>query len=261
MALAVVEFQSTLTELSLRAIAVLDRILTALGRLSDSEALSFITDAYPAALLPFLSASTELTTQWYDEQPTDPVRRGAAAFVAEPVDLASSEQLAISARWAATQLDSATALKGNATRNVFNTSRETVWDNCAREGSRYVRHARPDACGFCRLLATRTVTSTDEYGATGSLYGSKSNAEQTPHRDGKRLQAKGHDSCRCVGVPVRGVKRDYDWTRDAPYLAQWTADYYAAQKRADKAGTGADFASLAKALDDPNRRKAKDIEA
>lgn len=260
MALAVVEFQSALVELSLRAVKALDRIISALLGLSDGEGLRFITDAYPAALLPFLSASTELTTQWYAEQPTDAVRRGSAIFVPEPIDLPANEQLSISARWAATRSDPAEALKGNATRNVFNTSRETVWDNAAREGSRYVRHAREDACGFCRLLATRTLTSTDEYGATGSLYFTKSNAEQSPHRDGKALQAKGHDNCHCIGVPVRGVERDYDPFRDAPYLAQWTAEYYAAQKRADKAGTGADFVSLAKALDDPDRRKKKDTE-
>lgn len=250
--LAVLEFQATLTDLANRSIAALDRILAHLDRLSTSESMSYLTEAYPTLLDPFLSASGELTTQWYSEQPTAPRRRGSRVFIPEVIPLPPPEQLAASARWAATQSDPVTALKGNATRNMFTQSRKTVLDNVEREGVRYARHARESACGFCRMLATRSLTSTEEYGATGSLYRTGVNADRSPHRDGIKLQAKGHDHCHCVVVPVR----DGEAYSPEPYFEQWTADYYKARKELEKTDGYNNPIEIAKLMERADAKRA-----
>jgi hypothetical protein len=162
--------------------------------------LAFITDAYPSLIDPYLNASGELTSQWYAEQPAAPVASGASGFIPIPAPLIPKERLAISARWAMLQRKPAAALSNSSTRAVFDQSRLTVIDNTRRERVKWARYASANACGFCRLLATR-----------GAVYGSSSRA------------LKAHDACKCLAVPVRtGIYKP------PPYVKQWTNDYESA---------------------------------
>ena len=153
--LAVNEFTGALAELSARSGDAAAKLIGRIGGLTAAEGRQFVTDAYPALLDPFLSASGELTAQWYAEQPAAPLAKGAAAFAPSPAALPDPKQLGISARWAMTQADAEMALRGNAIRSTMNASRDTVIANATTEGVRWVRHAQPNACGFCRMLATR----------------------------------------------------------------------------------------------------------
>lgn len=153
--LAIEPFTAALTELAVRSGDSAAALINRIGGLTPAEGRAFITDAYPALLDPFLSASGELTAQWYAEQPAPDPKPGAALFVPSPAPLPDPDQLAISARWALTQNDPLTALRGNAIRSTMNVSRDTVIRNAGAEGVRWVRHAQPNACGFCRMLATR----------------------------------------------------------------------------------------------------------
>ena len=160
MALAVSEFQLLLVQLAADLGVKVDRLLKQMDRLSQAEALAFITDAYPELARAYLAASGELSVQFYDEQPT------TSTFVAQSVVLIPDERLAASGRWAMLQADPVKALTGSAQRALMDQSRQTVLENLAAEydvpmtdlhtpGTRWARHAAPNACSFCRVMATR----------------------------------------------------------------------------------------------------------
>ncbi|AFN37800.1 head maturation protease [Mycobacterium phage MacnCheese] len=220
---AVPQFQGALTRLSSEVGGAVDKLVPRLATLTKREGLAFITDAYPTLIDPFLSASGELTTQWYAEQtPAKVVSvrvRGQNAltpanFVPEPLALPASSQLAASGRWALLQRDPSTALKGSATRSVFAQSRKTVLDNANRENVKWTRYASGNACGFCRMLATRALTL-EEKGAPG-LYHSERSASENAHTFDL---VRGHDHCKCIAVPVRSGSYTppgyvHDWLQD-----------------------------------------------
>jgi hypothetical protein len=240
---AVDQFQDALGELAAKSGEATDRLINRISVLSPGEARAFITDAYPALLTPFLAASGDLTAQWYAEQPTVPVRAGAAEFVPVRAPLAAGEQLAISGRWALTQTSPVTALQGSATRQVMNVSRDTVILNAARENVRWVRQAKSNACGFCKMLATRAAKSIERYGyssegvrldkETGdyiTVVVGRRGRGGSPLRGKRKLGSKYHDACRCIAVPVRD--RNYE---PPDYVQEWTDQYDAIVARE---GTG-----------------------
>ncbi|WNM68298.1 capsid maturation protease and ADP-ribosyltransferase [Mycobacterium phage Tierra] len=219
MATAVTEFQGVLNELAGSVGRAVDMFVPRLAEATRREGLALITDAYPVLADPFLAAAADLSTQWYAEQPG-----GAEAFTPEPAALPDPSQLAANGRWALLQSDPLRALRGTATRAVFDSSRRTVLDNAEREGARWVRHASANACGYCRMLATRVLTM-DRRTAPGP-YRSEASATQAPHR----RDAKGHDHCKCLAVPLRENGADYA----APaYVHDWLTDYEAVSRDSD----------------------------
>ncbi|APD18180.1 MuF-like minor capsid protein [Mycobacterium phage Hammy] len=230
---AVPQFQGALARLSDEVGGAVDRLVPRLGGLTKAEGLAAITSAYPALLDPFLRASGEMTAQWYGEQ--TPANRSLAlvgagnralpakVFVPEVAPLPDRSQLAASGRWALTQRNPGLALRGSATRGVFDLSRRTVRDNAVREGVKWTRYASANACGFCRMLATRVLTMDDD--AAPGLYGSKASAERNAHTFNK---VRGHDHCKCLAVPVRSG----DYSPPA-YVHDWLDDYNAVSRGAD----------------------------
>ncbi len=231
---AVAEFQDALGELAARSGEAADKLLARISVLSPAEARAFITDAYPALLDPFLKASSDLTQQWYAEQPAAPRPPGAGVFVPQAAPMRAGDQLAISGRWALTTPNPATALRGNATRQVMNQSRDTVVLNAEREGVRWVRHAKQNACGFCKMLATRAAKDLSQYSYRSQGVSRKYDRDGQWTGDytltviGKRGRLRGkrkfgseyHDHCRCTAVPIR------DGRYEPPdYVQQWTDEY------------------------------------
>lgn len=246
--LAVDQFTGALNELSARSGEAAAKLVARVSALTATEGRQFITDAYPAMLDPFLSASGELTAQWYAEQPAAPLAPGAAAFAPSPAALPDPKQLAISARWALTQADAEMALRGNAIRQTMNASRETVVANATAEGVRWVRHAQPNACGFCRMLATRSAT----YSGRGVKLNRKTGQAELRvvgrigsgrTRGTRKLGEKYHDHCRCTAIPVR------DGIYEPPaYVEQWREDYNKASEN------GNSLTDIVKAMDEPRVR-------
>lgn len=241
---AVDEFQDAIGELAARTGEAADTLLSRISVLSPAEARAFITDAYPALLSPYLAASNDLTVQWYAEQPAAERRPGAAVFTPVAGPMRSGEQLAISGRWALSTAAPATALRGNATRQVMNQSRDTVIVNAEREGVRWIRKAKPNACGFCKMLATRAAKDLAQYSYKSEGVRRKLDRFGNPTGDytltviGKRGRTRGkrklgseyHDHCRCTAVPIR------DGSYEPPdYVQQWTEEYDAIVK---EHGTG-----------------------
>jgi hypothetical protein len=247
---AVSEFQDTLGELAAKSGEATTKLIAGISELSPYEARAFITDAYPAMLDPFLSASATLTTQWYAEQPTVARAAGAKVFVPEPAPMVPGEQLAISGRWALTTPNPALSLRGNATRQVMNASRDTVIVNATNEGVRWVRQAKLNACGFCKMLATRAAKDLNKY--SYSSEGIRRDAETGDYitvvigkrgrtRGKRKLGSKYHDSCRCIAVMLR------DNSYEPPeYVQQWTDQYDAIVA---KEGTG-DLYKISQLMDE-----------
>ncbi|QBI95991.1 MuF-like minor capsid protein [Mycobacterium phage MissDaisy] len=220
---AVPEFQGALQQLAIEAGNAGRRLVSRMGELSTAEGLQLVTDAYPELIEPFVVASGEMTAQWYGENMVRPVRRIASErlFLPEPAELPSRQRLAKSGRWAVLQRDPGTAIVGSSTRWVFDESRRTVNDNAEREGVRWTRYASANACGFCRMLATRVLT-VGERGAPG-LYRTKAAAEASPHTP----DVRGHDHCKCIAVPVR------DGYTPPGYIYDWLDDYNAVSRDDD----------------------------
>lgn len=204
----------------------METLVAQLDRLDQREKLAFITDAYPDLAAPYLAAAGDLTATWYDEQPTF----SASTFEAQPADLPPDAQLAANGRWAMLQDSAVTALQGTATRAVFNASRQTVIDNVQRENLalaprgrrvRWARHAAANACGFCRMLATR-----------GAVYRERA------------LALRAHDHCHCLAVADRDGKYE-----PPAYVEQWERDYRQARRDGHT-----DARSIAAAMD-PGRHR------
>lgn len=121
-------------------------------------------------------------------------------------------------------------LAGATQRYVHSAARRTITDNAFREDVRWARHAQPDACAFCRMLATRgpdyrTKATASKVGASGRVRGSRASGDDY------------HDDCGCVPVPVRSS----DSYEPPDYIADWTEQYYAA---VDVVGNAYDTAAI-----------------
>ena len=220
MATGAPEFQGALVRIADALAREARKVSKALARLDEADARRYATDAYPEIASPFLATAGDFAATWYEDQPTI----SDTAFYATPADLPDVDQLAANARWSLTQRDPAGALEGSARRQLFNQARETILENAEEEpGTKWIRHARSGACGFCRMLATRALT--EGHGGAPGLYNTEATATQTPH---KKFEV-GHDFCRCIVVPLR-PGAEYV----APdYLPQWLDDYYAVSRDAD----------------------------
>lgn len=211
MSQGVAGFQGALARLSGEAEIAVDALMTNVRTMPVSDALAYITEAYPAIADPYIAAAGEMTAQWYGELRERVVRRVKDALTPDVAPMPNPRELGASARWALTSANPQKALSGSTTRRVFNQSRQTVFTNARRDGVRWVRHAGSDACGFCRMLATRVLT-TDRDGAPG-LYNYEGTANKSPHRK----DIRGHDHCKCVATIANGYEIPdyvYDWLED-----------------------------------------------
>ncbi|MGW6698849.1 VG15 protein [Nocardia sp. NPDC055049] len=89
-------------------------------------------------------------------------------------------------------------LIGAGERHINNASRQTITENADEEGVRWARHAEPDACAFCRMLATRGAIYLSEADASRVTGG----ADQRV-RGNQKLGEAYHDRCNCMAVPDR----------------------------------------------------------
>lgn len=104
-------------------------------------------------------------------------------------------------------------LAGATQRYVTSAARDTITANAEEEGVRWARHAQPDACAFCRMLATRGPDYLTEESAqivgTGRIRG--------PRKKGEEF----HDWCQCEPVAVRAG----DSYEPPDYVTAWNSQY------------------------------------
>lgn len=197
---AVVErYRSDLTDLTALAARDVSLLLSELRGSPIGEVREVLAAVVPDLVEPFLGASGELAATWYEDLRAAASVPGtfyadAAASTMRP---AKAEGLA---RWAVAPLvadegalpDVLSRLSGAVQRAVFDAGRDTVRANTRRDPVRvgWQRMARPGACAFCGLLASR-----------GAVYESQDSASTTG--SGHRY----HDRCHCVATPIfRGTE-------------------------------------------------------
>lgn len=207
---------------------------------SDPDFAAILLAAFPGVVGPYLQASALTSAQMYDEMAP------ALAFKATPVPELPADRLAGSVKWSLFAPGGATPverLSGAAQRMVFDVSRQTMLTNLAVEydvpieevsspGTRWARHASANACGFCRVMATRGAVYRSSARAAKKA-GKQVGGKKTGSLRGQRKYSdKFHDNCHCIAVPVRPG----DSYEPPAYVEQWEQDYIDAVKAAQAAG-------------------------
>ncbi|WP_159844897.1 VG15 protein [Nocardia sp. CY41] len=214
------ERSELLEELNRLAVVDINELWRELSGLESSEFRNILVQAFPELLEPYSVAAAELGAEWYAESAPD-LPYQPQSF------LPSSEGLASSASWAlaAHGEEALSRLGGAAQRSIWNANRDTIIGNSDREpGATWARVARPGACAFCAMLATRGAVYTSREAALKvvgrgkemSLTDRRIRAAGGDRRQGGQFAAGGtrtrgtgqlghkyHDHCSCQAKEVR----------------------------------------------------------
>lgn len=227
MAVSAAERRFLLDQVDRLAQTDLNTLWSAAALLAGREFFDFIVDGFPEIATDYNQVAGQIAANWFEE--SDPLSP-YVAVVAPPVGAA---RLAGSARWAlgGDGTVGLTRLSGALQRATFDGLRDTTALNIEQTSSRWIRVARANACGFCRLLATRTGESS---------YTSRQAASNvvTRRRGGVRpAGGKYHDNCYCQPVEIRDNQSISDVLSedDARLVDQWNDEYLKARANA---GTG-----------------------
>lgn len=147
---------------------------------------------------------------------------------------------ALSPAWTGGSLDEARAnLEAGAEKLVLDTGRQTTADAAVEDPAAkgWARVARPDACYFCAMLATRGGVYSDSETALTVGPGSA--------RSGERY----HDNCRCLAVPVF----EGETYRPPSYVREWDALW----KSSTTGHSGKDAVNAFRRALYPKRKKAR----
>ncbi len=130
------------------------RLWDAAGRLADIDFFEYISDAFPDIVIPYHQLAAEFSASAFEEDFPEVVATVAVA-VAEPPPV---DKLRTSAQWAlgADGRKALDRMNGTMQRAIYDGDRDTTVINAESNGMRWMRVARPNACAFCRLLASRT---------------------------------------------------------------------------------------------------------
>lgn len=249
-----VAYQAAMLDLSTAAIGDLVDAVGDFANLSADAAAALIRDTVPLLVAEYGAEAAAMSADFYEDARYAALGAAAAGFTAvmapEPGDDVVQDALG----WALAPLfvpeappDTATTLRRSAAKlqtYVAGQGRDTVERNAERDpvGTRYARYASPNACAFCRMLATRGSTYRTEQSATRVVGEVDEFGAQTRGVRGTQpLGEKYHDNCKCIAVPVFPGDR-YD---PAPHIAEW-GDQYTVVSRATGTTRGDVSALLAK---------------
>lgn len=223
------EHRSQLIQLRSMADADIRSLLAVVQSMPVAEVRDLLIEALPEIVAPYTTASGELAAVLFEDLRAEAGRRGV--FYADVVaPLPPPSKVDATARWAVAPLaDEAlgssvqTRLTGAVGRMIMDASRETVEVNGARESVRFQRMARPGACAFCGMLASRPpYMAYRSAGSAGEVVGRGTDESVNFNPDGtqrlfgnrmaKGIKARGsqslgdayHDDCRCVVMPIYG---------------------------------------------------------
>lgn len=182
------EHRTLLHQLRGLADAEIAGLVYALRSESVERTRQLLIELLPGLILPYETAAGELAAVAYEDLRAASAARGT--FYAETSPAAFTPARAEgTARWAVGALVDEdlhstllTRLAGSSARAIFDASRGTMQMNGAREDVRFQRMARPGACAFCGMLASRPPWQ---------AYRSEGTAE-----------AGSHDSCQCLVMPL-----------------------------------------------------------
>lgn len=143
------------------------------------------------------------------------------AAEARAAGMVNRSQLDASLRWAIYSggADVLGKIAGVVQKHVIDGSRQYALSGFARDGALWVRSARPQACEFCRMLATRAVTDWGPYvSAAGAV---TVGAGKSKQGQSQPTGTEFHDHCMCIPV----LASEYE---PPSYVERWAGEYYAA---------------------------------
>lgn len=159
MPVSAAERRFIMAQLGQRAKEDMIRLWDAAGRFSDLDFANYVADAFPDLAIGAHQLAADVAAALFEEDFPAIV---TPAVTATPPPVA---QLKESALWAlgADGDKALDRLQGTLQRSVLNGARQTTVANAQASGMRWIRVAKPTACAFCRMLATRTTLSDDLY--------------------------------------------------------------------------------------------------
>lgn len=144
-------------------------------------------------------------------------------------------QVESSLRWAVFgegNVETLGLISGIVQKHVVDGSRQYSMNGFQRGGDKWWRAARPGACEFCRMLATRAATDWLPYSSAEAAVtvgrGKQSATGKQP------AGALFHNHCMCI--PVKASEYE-----PPSYVEKWKSDYY---KAVDVAGDGFNYRSI-----------------
>lgn len=140
-----------LNQLGIRAKEDMVRLWDAAARFDDVDFFRYISEAFPDIAIGYNQVAADYAASWFEYDFPD-----LRAVAAKPPPV---EQFTKSAQWAlgADGRKALDRLNGTMQRAIYDGDRDTTVANATANGMRWIRVAQPDACAFCRLLATRTT--------------------------------------------------------------------------------------------------------
>lgn len=159
MAVSAAESRFIKAQLGQQAKEDMIRLWDAAGRLEDIDFAVYVADAFPDLAGAAHQLAAEVAATFFEENFPD------IATDAVPAEPLVAEKLKKSAEWAlgADGTKALDRLQGTLQRAVLDGFRQTTVWNAERNGMRWIRVARANACAFCRMLASRSTVSDDLY--------------------------------------------------------------------------------------------------
>jgi hypothetical protein len=247
MPVSAAERQFLLGQLERFAQADLENLWKQAEQLPSEDFFKYVSDGFPDIADTYNQTAGQLAATWFEE--SDP----ESSFIAKVADPIIRDRLLKSAQWAlgGDGSQALTRMSGTMQRAVYDGARDTTVLNVEATGSRYVRVARPNACPFCKMLATRS-----DY--TSSGVAKKINPDTgLPYEDGRlttvtnarrqrtkrKLGSEYHDHCHCQAIEVRSNQTVEQVLNDEQrkLLQRWNDEY-------DKAVANAGSTSDTKAI-------------
>lgn len=213
------EYRALLTEVNTLAQEDLVRLWRSLEHLDRDALWESLRAGVPEIVELYRATAADTALLFYSET------QGLAFDAAE--GLAASQvnraQVEASMRWALFaegNTDPLALIAGIVQKHVIDGSRQYALNGFQSAGSGWYRAARPGACEFCRLLATRALTDLGTPYTTAEAavtVGKGKSAPRGPQQHGATF----HNHCMCI--PVKASEFN-----PPDYYEAWTAEYYGA---------------------------------
>lgn len=212
------EYWAIMDELTLLATEDVLTILRSADLTNPAATMELLQETVPDLIQMYRGAAVDNAMLFYES--TQGIARDSAS--ARAASEVVGDQLDANMRWAVFTPGSQSIeglLTGIVSRHILDGSRRYAEWNFEQQGGGWYRAARPGACAFCRMLATRAATDWGPYTSAeaavriGKGKHSRKLASVTP--------AQYHNHCKCM--PVRA--EDYD---PPDYVSEWTQTYYKA---------------------------------
>lgn len=215
-----VEYRELLTEVNRLAQEDLVRLWRSLESLGADELWASLRAGVPEVVELYRATAADTATLFYSETQGINFNNDAALAASQ----LNREQVDASLRWAVFapgNVETLALISGIVQKHVVDGARQYGMDGFAKAGSGWHRAARPGACEFCRLLATRAATDWAPYSSAEAAVAVGAGKGGRPKWHSQVSGSEFHDHCMCI--PVKASEYEVP-----DYVERWTAEYYAA---------------------------------